>query len=55
MYKIRMQLQNRKPIEQRIGAIQVAKNILKGGLPAIYQGVTPTVRKKNQIKSNFSF
>ena len=55
MYKIRMQLQNRKPIEQRIGAIQVAKNILKGGLPAIYQGVTPTVRRKKSNEFFFHF
>jgi hypothetical protein len=43
MYKIRMQLQNKKPLELRQTATAVARDIVAGGLPSIYRGAVSTL------------
>lgn len=43
MYKIRMQLQNKKPVADRQGAVVVARAILAGGLPSVYRGAVSTL------------
>jgi hypothetical protein len=43
MYKIRMQLQNKKPVELRQTATAVARDIVAGGLPSIYRGAVSTL------------
>lgn len=43
--RIRMQLQNNKPVEKRLGIPQVARNILNGGLRTLYQGAASTLMR----------
>jgi hypothetical protein len=45
MFKIRMQLQNKKPEAERLPAMGVMKKTFEGGLPAIYRGAAATLMR----------
>jgi hypothetical protein len=45
MYKIRMQLQNKKPTHLRQSAAAVARDIVAGGLPSVYRGAVSTMMR----------